>query len=515
MINKQTKLQEIKIKLNEVIIYSYNFINKSNLSKWVLFTLFAVIEFLLIKEHVFGRDDARPILIARSSGTFLDLYNEVKYETSPMLYHLVLWIMNKIATITVFQVKSMFFISNLAILAVLIFYIEIPLFFKILLLLQEPTLGYLSYHRQYSWSILLILLFAHLYYKRGDKNPYLYLVLFLLCQTCVHGCISASGLYLFILINRYGAKEKLFKASDILIILGILLCIVQIVQPADIISSLKETKLFLSFNTLQYAFTFINQVFFVSPFSICGLCLIVWFTFKKTIDKNKTSRKAFILSVAFITTVFFIIGALKGFSYERHHWILSYSIVSLLMILNKNLKVDLKKVSSINYFFLILFLVSFINFPNRVQHYFNLKSVSNKVGEFLDKNYPKKITLHELDFMIDGVNVYRKDLNRYYSLNTHRFCMFAKWNHPGVNFPKFYNNGYIELKVSQIIKDLSETPKQILDKEPILILSADKIINDTKINLKDMQINNYKLIYLTQFKGVGLENFDIFEIKKI
>jgi hypothetical protein len=516
MKNKNSKFIEAKRAMDQFLIHIYNSFNQSKHTKICLLLFFSLIELLIVKEHIIWRDDARPILIATLNNSFADFYTEMRYESTPMLYHFFLWSIKSIIPLTVLNVKLVFFIVNFSILVTLIYLIKIPNVYKLLILLQTPILGYLNYVRQYSWAILFILLFTHVYNEKKDKSLWIYILLFLMCQVVIHSCIAAIGLYVFILINRLNDKEKLFKAPDLILLLGFLLCCIQITQPPDIMHGLKSLKPFFTPLTLNFTYYFINQIFLTNLLSSYGLCVMIWYSSKKLVKENNILNIAFYVTVCSIGTIFYLIGTLRYYSLDRHLWILSFVVIGLLIILNKDLPYSIKKISGLNYLLFLLLFSNIISYIPLVQGNLQLESTSNKIAAYLDEYYPDKLTLNEHDFLTDAINIHRKEIRYYYSLDTHRFLKYVRWNNSNVDFFKYFKEGTILLKVSSLIKDLEECPETILRNEPIIVISADRFKNDTKFTYKNIQVKRkYKLDYLTQFAGGGLENFVVYKITKL
>ena len=85
---KQTFVDALN-KTNSSLLFYVKLLNKSLLLQYLLFIYFTVIYYFLLKDLILWRDETRPILIVNSSKSFLEFFEAIRYETSPMLYHLM------------------------------------------------------------------------------------------------------------------------------------------------------------------------------------------------------------------------------------------------------------------------------------------------------------------------------------------------------------------------------------------------------------------------------------------
>lgn len=488
--------------------------NNSKYMQYLLFFIFSFIAFYLIKRHIFFRDDARPLLMAITANSFLDLFNEVRYESNPMLFHLILWLVNKITPVNVFVDKLLFLTINLATIFLIVFTLRIPNIYRLLILIQVPQIGLLFYIRQYSLTVLFLFIFTLLYIKKKDESTWIYFILFLLCQTCFHGMICTIGLYIYILSERYFYKNKLFKASDIIILLGVIFCLIQIARPEDIIDGLKEFKPILTRVDFFYTLHYIYDTLLSNPFSGIFFMFLIYKTFYELKSQGKFLEYGFLLSIGFIALAFYLICTL-GYSCERHFWMFSYTTICLLLISNINSLSNYlqNKQFSIAMILVILTCIPFDIYTAK-KDLSCLNGVVN-IAKYLDKRFPEKLTLHEIDFLTDTINVYRKVPRKYYSLNVQRFNYYVKWNDPRVDFMN-NKSKIFSIRSSKLLKDLEITPQSILDTEPIIVIATEQFLNDLKIPLNNLTINKkYKLIFKEKFPGSNAENFSVYQLIRI
>lgn len=490
------------------------YFNDSKYIQYLLFIVFSFIDFYLIKEHIFFRDDARPILIAISSNSFIDFFNNARYELNPLLYHLIVWIVNKLIPVNVFITKALFLLINISTIFIILFLLKIPNIYKLLILVQVPQIGLLSSIRQYSLTVLVLFTFTHFYIKEKDKSIWIYIILFLLCQSSFHGMVCAVGLYAFMICERYYGKSKIFQIKDLLIPGGIILCMIQLSQPQDVIVGLKRYYPLFSKVNFTFGLHFIYDSLLRNPFSGILFLFFIYKTFHKLKLESKFLGYGFLLTISFLGTIFYLICALRGYSNEKHFWMFSYTVICLLLISNhKSLTNYLQNRFVLNA--IVLTIISCIPFDvYTAKKYLSYKNSAMDIAKYLDKHFPKQMTLHEIDYLSDTINVYREFPKKYYSLNAHRFNYYVKWNHPRVDY---INNSHdFIVNSSQLIDDIEKTPEEILNTEPIIIITANNFINNLKSNMEEVKVKNkYKLTYKKSFIGSNYENHIVYQLNKI
>lgn len=510
---KQTFVDALN-KINNSLLFYIKLLNKSLLLQYFLFIYFTVIYYFLLKDHILWRDETRPILIVNSSKSFLEFFEAIRYETSPMLYHFILWIITKITPLTPDIVKVFFFIVQIAILYVILFLIKIPNVYRLLILLQTSQIGYFLHIRQYPLAVLFILLFSYFYTKYGINNIFLYLILFLLSQTCLHGCIISFMLLIFAIINRSYFDKKLFDLKCLIVFIGIAFSILQLIQPTDLIQGAVGWKQPFNFESLQFLAFLICDVFFNNFLIGCGFYIITWVILRKVSSCKSILTFNFVFCCSVIFICFYLIGILKYQTFARHHWLLTYTMISLLAILVNICK---DKITQFKYCGIGLagfLIISSVNFSSQIPQYLILISNSKNVATFLDNYCPNKIILGKLEYLVDPIFAYRKYHPGYYALTRQGFIDYTRWNHPSADYTKFKDLIFV-LKFSELIKDLNTVSDSILKTEPVVVISAHKIVNNLKIPLEKIKIKNkYYLKSVGEFSGALIENYSLYIVRK-
>lgn len=502
-------------KAEELINFLFKTIDKSILFQILLFLWYLTLNYLIIKEHIFWRDDSRPILIALDSNTFIDLYNAIKYESSPMLYHFILWIINKVIPISVTIDKGVFFLINALILFIVIFLLKIPNSFRLLILLLTPQIGYLSYIRQYSLTVLLIFLFTYLITSKYKNSIFTYIILFLLSQTCFHGCLVAISFFIFIAINNYRENKKIFPVGYTIVILGVLFCIMQMIYPQDMIGGLYKVRVHDFSNTSFFIIGFIFDVFFNDLMISYAFYIFLWYTIKHFYGSNRFLAILTMNCFGFLFLTFLYVG-LSGHSFDRHHWLLSYSMICFILIVFDLIKPNFKRTTAIQCWLLFSIISAVCIFYSKMNFVCSQMSNSKYAANFIDSLSVDKLIVGRFEFFTDPIMVYRKKNQPFYSLGRHEMINYTVWNHKKIDFCKYLHKMVFGLNTSEIVKDLNATDSKILDKDPVLVVGSDIIINNLKKDLTKIKIKEkYKLFLIGNFSGAITDNYKIYLIKRI
>lgn len=203
--------------------------------------------------HEFWRDEFQAWTIARDL-SFVDIFNQMKYEGHPCLWHLILAIPAKLglSPIAMGVVSILFMFVS----AILIMY-KSPFHFgvKILLLVSSPFLYFYSIHsRVYSIIPFFVCLLAIAYPKRMEKPLLFALILAFLTNThimmsCFVGILS---LFFFkdIIVNKQYKNKKYWCALGIILAGIIILCfqIYESLSLNSIVENITTTEVLYSTN---------------------------------------------------------------------------------------------------------------------------------------------------------------------------------------------------------------------------------------------------------------------------
>ena len=194
--------------------------------------------------HEMWRDELQAWMLARDSTGVLDLFRNVKYEGTPMLWHLLLMPITRLTSS-----PAGMQILHLAIASTTIFvvarYAPFNPLQKILFAFGYfPLYEYGVISRNYALGLLCIVVTCALLRQRHQRPLWLALVLVLMSHTSAHACIVAIGVLLALALdyrlNRRALAEdgavdvrKLY-AGFAVAAAGILLSVLQMIPPADV-----------------------------------------------------------------------------------------------------------------------------------------------------------------------------------------------------------------------------------------------------------------------------------------
>lgn len=499
-------------KLNKLTLESLNYFNNSKLIQYSLFIFFAFISFFLLLGHTLYRDDARPLLIATYNHTFSDLYTAMRYDGGPMMYHLLLWFTAKFVHLSPFLIKIIHFSSLILILICLIFLIKIPNIYRALILFQTPYIGYSLYVRRYSTIVLLLFLFTYFYLKKEKREVWLFITLFLLSQTSPHGLLIAIGLFMFTALNIFNEKKEFFKAYYLIPLCGFALSALQLIPPADLLQIGTEgLKPLFSEQSLDFLINYICDVFLNNFFIGFAFFYMICIASIKNAKEKPFLIGNFVFCLIFLFITFLLVGALKLPTLNRHHWLLSYTVISLLIIINHPFKFKITNVTFVQYFFITMTFCSAINFISFIPKAKVLYSNGETVAKYLDKHYPENTLLTKYEFFIEPIIVYRKNWTPYFSLERQKFVNYVVCNHTSADFTRFKNLITV-LRFSELVNDLNNTPDRLLEKAPIIVLSSH--VYEKDINLENVRIKGkYSLKFLADFNGAKYDNYILYRVE--
>lgn len=219
------------------------FINKNNWWKHAVFSLYVILLAIVVFRHESWFDEAQAWLLARDSSLFELMVKYLRYEGSPGLWHLLLFVPAKLH-LPYFSMNLLAAAIAAAGVYVFLRYSPFPLFIKVLF----PFTFFVFY--QYaavarSYALLPVLLFSiAAVYKNKVEKPYLFaLLLILLANVSLHGLIIASGIAFMHVVdlvkNRLLTnKAYIFRNLAALVIFCavLFLIIIQLKRPPDLIS---------------------------------------------------------------------------------------------------------------------------------------------------------------------------------------------------------------------------------------------------------------------------------------
>ncbi|NBB20829.1 hypothetical protein GVN20_15785 [Runella sp. CRIBMP] len=228
--------------------------------EWGIFLIYSFLIILGVYHHEMWRDELHLWNILSYSGSLTSLVHNAAYEGHPLLWHLILWPINKISIAPHWmQLIHTAFVLGTAYLVV--FKSPFKMFEKILILVSYPLLfefGLIS--RNYILAVFLIFLIA-IYWKNLRKNILIIcLLLTLLFNTnayaFVFACAVSAGVILFYVSEKgLHYRDSNLWIGSLLIIIGSLISIITIIPPKD---ASAEAGFVLNFDLQRIGFVLKN-----------------------------------------------------------------------------------------------------------------------------------------------------------------------------------------------------------------------------------------------------------------
>jgi hypothetical protein len=227
-------------------------LNQQNsfLSKYLTYSnclilIFFIISIIGILNHEMWRDETQAWLIARDASTLTDLYENLKYEGHPGLWHLCLFLIAKF-THNPFAMQFFHILISTAVVGVFVKLSPFNILQKTLFTFSYfPLFEYNIISRNYNLGLLLIFLFCYLFTRKNRNFISLFLVLALLANTnvyCLIICFCFSATLIIDTIRKHKSKLNQYKLSRkqiknliiglIIILLGIGISVFQLLPVA-------------------------------------------------------------------------------------------------------------------------------------------------------------------------------------------------------------------------------------------------------------------------------------------
>ncbi|MEQ8972301.1 MAG: hypothetical protein RIE73_18160 [Coleofasciculus sp. C1-SOL-03] len=315
-----------------------NFVN-------LLVLAFFCISFIGILNHEMWRDELQAWMIARDSSSLINLFENLRYEGHPGLWHLGLYVITRF-TSNPFWMQIYHLIIATATVYVFARFSPFTRLTKILFSFGYfPFYEYSLISRNYALGVLLIFIFCTLF-RKPDRNYIIFsIILTLLANTNIYGtmiaiAIGATLVFEVILegnINRILADKKNQRIIGIVIFfIGVGGAIIQMLPPPDrwhgadwkldldierltqTISTIPKGYLLMVWNYIPMSDNFLFNLFIFSV--LIGISLILI-----------NQRKALFLYVSG-TSLILLFSYTKFIGYWRHYGILFILLIACLWL---------------------------------------------------------------------------------------------------------------------------------------------------------------------------------------
>ena len=216
-------------------------------SRWfapALTAAYALVLAFTLFHHELWRDELQHWMLPRDSAGPLDLFRNMKYETIPKLWHLLLLPVTRLTSSPVGMQILHWVIASAAIFVVARYAPFNPLQKILFTFGYFPLYEYGVMSRNYALGLLFAVVACALLRHRYRKPLWLALALALMSNSSAHACIVAIGVLLALVfdywLNRRALAEddavdvrKLYAGFAVAVV-GILLAVLQMIPPADV-----------------------------------------------------------------------------------------------------------------------------------------------------------------------------------------------------------------------------------------------------------------------------------------
>ncbi len=415
-------------------------LQKSIFCLLILIIWLSIVIFTDLK-HEFWRDEVRSLSIARDANSISDLYQLLKHDGHPLLWHLLLYVeVSIIDSPLVLPITSI----AIALCSVLLFtiYSPFPLWFKtIFIFCGLPLYEYAVMARPYGLSMLLLFIVPILYKKRDRYPLWLSMTLALLANTNVHSLIFVVMILVIWIIEDYSSSGKRdvhfflrFLAPIVIVFLGIALNLLFTIPREDSIvtdfgKGMNIQNIFSSFFAATFhpdkTFYKIIPYFIPSYLSITLLVALILGFYKKPV---------YLFSAAIAIISF---GVLFQIIYEgdyRHQGLFIIFMITLYWMyqeqsckrVSSKLESTLYKAgfASLSLIILVNILVGIANINSDIT---SARSSNKEFGQFLltSSKYSNAIIVAEPDYIMESLPYYVDNL--IYFPREHRFSNIVSW----------------------------------------------------------------------------------------
>nr|WP_198648306.1 hypothetical protein [Cyanothece sp. BG0011] len=216
--------------------------NKNNSFEIGLIVIFAIITLVGILNHAMWRDELNGWLIARDSYSFIDFFENIKYEGHPLIWYIFLWILNQL-TANPIAMQLLHWLIAVATIALFIVFSPFTKTQKALFSFGYlPIYEYSLISRNYGIGVLSIFLFCACFNTRHKSYIPLGFILAMMANTNAYCLLISLGLgltltieYLFSHYFQYETKASNynFVVASLLFLLGIFLSVFMLLPPSD------------------------------------------------------------------------------------------------------------------------------------------------------------------------------------------------------------------------------------------------------------------------------------------
>ncbi|NOY75001.1 MAG: hypothetical protein GXP32_04325 [Kiritimatiellaeota bacterium] len=472
-------------------------INRANWSLWSIFLLYAGFTFALVIYHEPWMDEGQAWLIARDL-SISGVFSQMQYEGTPALWHFLIMPLAK-SGLPYFSMRLLHYIIALVIVWIALFKSPYPIYLKVVLVFSF-MLGfeYVVVARNYSISLLLIFILAHLHDGRL-KSPWIYAVsLGLLFNTNVHSFGLAAAMtagFIYALCRESGksnSRKILFCAIPLV---AAFLAMLQLISSPDNI----HFGMFQNFD-LEALFVALVDGFTAVDFQGCvadgvlSLLLLSLFWFVYVLWRERAFHPLMVM-ISSYAWLFYIFVFKHSGSFRHHVFLLITVLYCLWILLSSSPK--MKHRDGLCWAFSLPLLCSIwvtLNFA--ILEFQGPFSRSSDVAEYIkDSGSTYQSFVCHQSYYACGILPYRPERKFWYP-DIRSYGTFITWN------KDFRENQNI------LLGDILRRVRQARLKKTLFIL---------RNKIKRTDLRKYGLEPLARFEGAfgyGDENYYLYRLKR-
>ena len=408
------------VKTQNKLIINNSFLSKHFTYSNCLILIFFILSFIGILNHEMWRDETQAWLLARDSSNLIDLYQNLKYEGHPGLWHLCLFLITKF-THNPFSMQFFHIVISTA--SVYIFVKLSPFNIIEKALFTFSYFSFFEYNlisRNYNLGLLLVFIFCYLFSCKNRNDIFTFLSLALLANTNIYGLIICLCLSLTLIIDAVrlykighyqtdSKRRRDFTIGLIILFLGIGLSVFQLF-PAAVQDTTKDIQQNIGEETVFSRFDFILIMLRRLGYAVRA----IWYSYIP------------------IPNFFEYHFWSKNIIYGNHFLIFIASFISLLLILFSTLIFIDKPLALFFYLSATsgILIFSWLKFQGTLRHHgnlfiiflasiwisrcfresYNIPKRFHKVASYFKKNQKKVIAIILVIQMISGIYAYSMDL---------------------------------------------------------------------------------------------------------
>ena len=349
---------------------------------WIVFILYAILNFVLTLLHEPWRDEIHAWLMAKELSV-INLFIESRFDGHPILWHLILMPFAKLN----FPIITLNIISYLIILIsawLFLFKTNLPLPVKLFALFTIPfTYTYSAFSRNYSLIILLLIIIG-IFYNQKHKHPIFYSILICLL---IHTHSLAWGIVAGLTITFHFYEIFLwFKKKNCVDIKYIIVSLLLIIANTLLV-------VFELFGTSNINYFSITSDYIIKISCIIGLALLLLLLYTIFILKNNY-KEFIILTFSFAFQILIYNFVYSSILYQRY--ILFFALILFYLILVSSTT----NIDNLKYFILCLAFL-FITILFGIQEFtqtltkdlFEPYSSAKEMAAFINENVPSDTSI--------------------------------------------------------------------------------------------------------------------------